>query len=129
MKCASGIVALTLSVFVSGSAALAQALPTLTRPVTPVQLKPVSSALITLHLTDDSKTIYQAIGKLAGLNVLFDPDYVSKRVQVDVTNASLSDSLRIVGEVSGTFSKPLAPDTIRSEERRVGKECRSRWSP
>src|SRR5256885_15409648 len=23
----------------------------------------------------------------------------------------------------------LAPATIRSEERRVGKECRSRWSP
>ena len=22
-----------------------------------------------------------------------------------------------------------APDGIRSEERRVGKECRSRWSP
>ena len=22
-----------------------------------------------------------------------------------------------------------APSTIRSEERRVGKECRSRWSP
>ena len=21
------------------------------------------------------------------------------------------------------------PDTVRSEERRVGKECRSRWSP
>src|ERR1017187_9315798 len=76
------------------------------------QLKPVSSALITLHLTDDSKTIYLAIGKLAGLNVLFDPDYVSKRVQVDVTNASLSDSLRIMGEITGTFYTPLTPDTI-----------------
>ena len=28
------------------------------------------------------------------------------------------------------FSNALAtPDTLRSEERRVGKECRSRWSP
>ena len=24
---------------------------------------------------------------------------------------------------------PLPPDQVRSEERRVGKECRSRWSP
>ena len=24
---------------------------------------------------------------------------------------------------------PRAPDCLRSEERRVGKECRSRWSP
>src|SRR5439155_15174120 len=26
-------------------------------------------------------------------------------------------------------SSALAPDFFRSEERRVGKECRSRWSP
>ena len=25
--------------------------------------------------------------------------------------------------------KPAAPESVRSEERRVGKECRSRWSP
>ena len=25
--------------------------------------------------------------------------------------------------------QPIAPSPIRSEERRVGKECRSRWSP
>ena len=27
------------------------------------------------------------------------------------------------------FRKALADDLTRSEERRVGKECRSRWSP
>src|SRR2546430_4375092 len=27
------------------------------------------------------------------------------------------------------ISDQLGPDTPRSEERRVGKECRSRWSP
>ena len=26
-------------------------------------------------------------------------------------------------------NESLRPNTIRSEERRVGKECRSRWSP
>ena len=25
--------------------------------------------------------------------------------------------------------KLMQPETVRSEERRVGKECRSRWSP
>src|SRR3989441_12476850 len=25
--------------------------------------------------------------------------------------------------------QPMLPEVIRSEERRVGKECRSRWSP
>src|SRR5467141_2701411 len=31
--------------------------------------------------------------------------------------------------VSGTINATLADGKIRSEERRVGKECRSRWSP
>lgn len=96
----------------TGSLAFAQTAATTTMPVTPVQLKPTSSAPITLHITDDSKTIYQAIGKAAGLTVLFDPDYTSKHVQVDLTSVSLSDALRIVGEISGTFYKPLTPDTI-----------------
>src|SRR3712207_9432597 len=33
-----------------------------------------------------------------------------------------------VGEVDATVTD-LVEDTVRSEERRVGKECRSRWSP
>jgi general secretion pathway protein D len=78
----------------------------------PLVLKPVSDDPITLHVVEDSKNIYQAIGKAAGLNVIFDPDYVSKRIPVDLTNVGLSDALRIVGTVSGTFYKPVTKDTI-----------------
>jgi general secretion pathway protein D len=78
----------------------------------PVQLKPVSNEPITLHMVEDVKNIYQAIGKAAGLNVLFDPDYVSKRIPVDLTTVSLSDALRIVGTMSGTFYKPVTSNTI-----------------
>ncbi|MCU1319023.1 MAG: type and secretion system protein, partial [Edaphobacter sp.] len=63
----------------------------------PVELKPVSNDPITLHMVEDVKNIYQAIGKAAGLNVLFDPDYTSKRIPVDLTNVTLFDALRIVG--------------------------------
>ena len=78
----------------------------------PLELKPVSDDPITLHMVEDSKNIYQAIGKLAGLNVIFDPEYVSKRIPVDLANVSLSDALRIVGTVSGTFYKAVTADTI-----------------
>ena len=77
-----------------------------------VQLKPVSDDPITLHAVEDTKAIYQAIGKLAGLNVLFDPDYTSKRIPIDLTNVSLSDALRIVGTLAGTFYKPVTSNTI-----------------
>jgi len=78
----------------------------------PVELKPVSNEPITLHMVEDTKVVYEAIGKAAGLNVLFDPDYTSKRVPVDLTNVSLSDALRIVGTISGTFYKPVTANTI-----------------
>lgn len=78
----------------------------------PVDLQPVSNDPITLHAVEDVKNIYQAIGKAAGLNVLFDPDYTSKRIPVDLTNVSLSDALRIVGTIAGTFYKPVTSNTI-----------------
>jgi len=77
-----------------------------------VELKPVSNDPITLHMVEDTKMIYQAIGKAAGLNVLFDPDYTSKRIPVDLTNVTLSDALRIVGTISNTFYKPVTANTI-----------------
>ena len=78
----------------------------------PLKLKPVSTDPITLHMVEDTKAIYQAIGKEAGLNVIFDPDYTSRRIQMDVTNVPLDDALRILGALSGTFYKPVTNNTI-----------------
>ena len=78
----------------------------------PVQLKPISNEPLTLHMTQDSKVVYQTVGKAAGINVLFDPEYNSKSVQVDIANVSLLDALRIVGVSSGTFWHPVTPNTI-----------------
>jgi len=78
----------------------------------PVLLRPVSSEPLSLHMTEDAKVIYQAIGKAAGVNVLFDPDYTSKRVQVDLNNVSLVDALRIVGTLSNTFWRPITANTL-----------------
>jgi general secretion pathway protein D len=79
----------------------------------PVQLKPMSNDPIpAIHMVEDVKVIYQAIGKAAGFNVLFDPDYTSKRIPVDLTNVSWYDALRIVGTLAGTFYKPVTSNTI-----------------
>ncbi len=78
----------------------------------PVSLKPLSNEPLTLHYSEDAKVVYQAIGKAAGINVLFDPDYTAKRIQVDLTNSSLLDALRIVGTMSNTFWRPVTENTI-----------------
>jgi general secretion pathway protein D len=78
----------------------------------PVELKPVSNEPLTLHYSEDAKVVYLAIGKAAGINVLFDPDYTSKRVQVDLNNSSLLNALRFVGTMSNTFWRPMSENTI-----------------
>jgi general secretion pathway protein D len=78
----------------------------------PAALKPVSDEPLTLHMQEDAKVVYQAVGKAAGINVLFDPQYASKRIQVDLNSVSLLDALRIVGTVSNTFWRPVTDNTI-----------------
>ncbi|MGI8771967.1 MAG: cohesin domain-containing protein [Acidobacteriaceae bacterium] len=78
----------------------------------PAELKPISNEPITLHRVEDAKVVYQTVGKAAGINVLFDPDYTSKRIQVDLQNVSLLDALRIIATVSDTFWRPVTSNTI-----------------
>jgi len=78
----------------------------------PAELKPVSNEPLTLSMTQDTKVIYEAIGKAAGINVLFDPDYNGKRISVELTNVTLLDALRIVGTLSNTFWRPVTANTI-----------------
>jgi general secretion pathway protein D len=78
----------------------------------PVSLRPISNEPLTLHMSEDAKVIYQAVGRAAGVNILFDPDYTSKRVQVDLNAVSLTDALRIVGTMSNTFWRPVTNNTI-----------------
>ena len=47
----------------------------------------------------------------------------------ELSNAGILSALEVAETVSTMFSAPLLDLDARSEERRVGKECRSRWSP
>ncbi|HZD77664.1 MAG TPA: cohesin domain-containing protein, partial [Acidobacteriaceae bacterium] len=78
----------------------------------PAELKPTSNEPITIHAFQDSKVVYQTVGKIAGINVLFDPDYTAKRVQVDLQNVSLTDALHILGVLTNTFWRPVTANTI-----------------
>ena len=43
---------------------------------------------------------------------------------------AVSSSLMFKSSIASNLSPKIKPSTdLRSEERRVGKECRSRWSP
>jgi len=78
----------------------------------PIELAPVSPQPITLEIANDSKLVYETIGKLAGINVLFDPEYVSRRVVLKLNGVSLQESLDILAFHSNTFWRPVTPNTI-----------------
>jgi len=78
----------------------------------PVELAPISVVPITVKLTEDSKVIYQTIGQLAGVNVLFDPDYTSRRIKVELNGVTLEDALQITALESKTFWRPVTSNTI-----------------
>ena len=78
----------------------------------PVELAPISNIPITLKLTEDTKVIFETIGKLAGINVLFDPDYTSRRIKIELNGVTLEEALQIVALESKTFWRPVTPNTI-----------------
>ena len=78
----------------------------------PVELEAITNQPITLKMTEDSKVIYETIGKLAGINVLFDPDYTSRRIHIELNNVGLQDALEIVALESRTFWRAVTKNTI-----------------
>jgi len=78
----------------------------------PVELTAISNVPINLKITEDSKVIYETVGKLAGINALFDPDYTSRRIKIELNNVSLEEALQIIALESKTFWRPVTPNTI-----------------
>ena len=78
----------------------------------PVELAPISDQPITLKLTEDTRMIYETIGKLAGINVLFDPDYTSRRIRIELNGVTLEEALQVVAFQSKTFWRPVTSNTI-----------------
>jgi general secretion pathway protein D len=77
-----------------------------------VELQPLSTAPITLHLTVNSDAAYKTICKLAGINVIIDPDYRPQKITVDLTDVTLREALDMVRLQSKTFWRPVLRNTI-----------------
>ncbi|MHB8413703.1 MAG: cohesin domain-containing protein [Candidatus Acidiferrales bacterium] len=78
----------------------------------PPELKPLSREPINLKMTNDARTIFETIGQLAGLSVIFDPSYVSRRITADLPNVTLEQALDAVSLEAGAFWKPVTSNII-----------------
>jgi general secretion pathway protein D len=78
----------------------------------PPEIQPLSRAPINMKATNDSKAVFEAIGKLAGLTVIFDPDLTSRRISVELTNVTLEQALNITALQSKAFWRPVTSNII-----------------
>jgi general secretion pathway protein D len=78
----------------------------------PVELAAISNVPITLKVTEKANVIYETVGKLAGINVLFDPDYTPRQVRIELNGVTLEDALEIISFETKTFWRPVTPNTI-----------------
>ena len=78
----------------------------------PPQVQPLSRAPINMKATNDSKAVFEAIGKLAGLTVIFDPDFTSRRISVELTDVTLEQALNITALQSKAFWRPVTSNII-----------------
>ncbi|HUJ83898.1 MAG TPA: secretin N-terminal domain-containing protein, partial [Candidatus Acidoferrales bacterium] len=73
----------------------------------PPRLKPVSCEPVNLKMTNDSRIVFETIAKLCGLSVIFDPDFTSRRIPVELPNITLEQALDTLALESKSFWKPL----------------------
>ena len=78
----------------------------------PPQLKPLSNVAITYKASADAKVVFDTIGKLAGLTVIYDADFPARRITVDLNNLTLEQALEVVCLESKAFTKAITENII-----------------
>src|SRR5215469_4688570 len=78
----------------------------------PPQIKPLLKEPINFKSSNDAKVVFDTIGKLAGLTMIYDPDFPARRITVDLNNVTLEQALEIVSLESKAFIKPVTENTL-----------------
>jgi general secretion pathway protein D len=78
----------------------------------PPEIKPLSLAPINYKASNDAKIIFDTIGKLAGLTVIYDADFPARRITADLNNVTLEQALDIVSLQSKAVWKPITENII-----------------
>ena len=78
------------------------------------ELEPISTRpLETLTFRDqESKVVFETIGKLAGINVLFDSDYDDEKITFELKNVTLYEALDYTSLLAKAYWKPLTKNAI-----------------
>ena len=75
------------------------------------ELKPLSRRQ-DLNLRGDNKTVYEQLGQLFGIKIVFDSDLSPRAVRLRAENVDFDTGLKILAVQTGTFSRPLTSNLL-----------------
>ncbi|MBV8833033.1 MAG: hypothetical protein JO108_27870 [Acidobacteriaceae bacterium] len=83
----------------------------------PPVLRPINAEISSLKMNNQpARVLYESVGKLAGINVLFDPTGIeagaAKNFNLDLTNLTLEEALNYISLETHTFWKPISHNAI-----------------
>lgn len=78
----------------------------------PPELKPQIQEIDGLKMTNNSNVVFETIAKLAGLSVIFDPDFHSQRIYVELPRVTVGQALDAVALESKAFWQPVTSNVI-----------------
>jgi general secretion pathway protein D len=90
----------------------------------PPELKPIVGVIQTIKINNQPpKVLYETIGKMAGINVVFDPQYTapSRNSNVDIANMPIEQAFDYLAALTHTYWKAMSPNTIFVTEDNVTK--------
>ena len=68
---------------------------------------------ISLHLSSSTvDVVYKTIAKIAGINVLIDPDYKPQKINFELQDVNLRQAMEMIAMQSKTFWRPVSSNTI-----------------
>ncbi|MGB7843978.1 MAG: hypothetical protein WBL63_00055, partial [Candidatus Acidiferrum sp.] len=78
----------------------------------PVEFQPPSNTPMNMRLSAPADQAYKIVGKLAGVNVLFDPDFKPQKINVELNDVGARSALDMLALQSKTFWQPISSNTI-----------------
>jgi general secretion pathway protein D len=81
----------------------------------PPELKPIVGVIQTLRINNQPpKVLYETIGKMAGINVVFDSQYPAqpRNANVDIANMPIEQAFDYLAILTKTYWKPITSNTI-----------------
>src|SRR5262249_40330101 len=79
----------------------------------PPTIRPLSRESLSLQLHEDARIVFRTIGKLAGLNVIFDPEFPeNKKIHLELENVTIQQALQVACVEAKAFWKPVTSNII-----------------